>query len=391
MKESVKAGVERILYVSYGHESLKVASSIQNHRLITALSSYYDIDILLRTKQKNNSIFSVESKDFSLLDRILYKLFPFLESVFSFDRLIWSYKAYQSIKDHLSHYSLVIIPYEPYTTRTLQKLIKKHSDTKVLTVLYDPYLDNIFFSQSGIGVFLRQSIERQIVEMSDSVVVNHNRMYVTFLERYPNASISMIPFCGKRVVLNNDNNREERTKFLIVHIGNIFGQRRIDYLNQTITELKYKKEKLSDSLEVHLYGSYCEGYEKVIEDHNDDVIIHKGYLAQENTDKVLAEADALLLIDPMDEKNYSYPSKLCEYFQYRKVIVAFSGKGTPSYNALKETNNIVHSKNEISEMVNDIQQLIDNGANIRTPQIYSTQFYPENIAKKYVELISSII
>lgn len=378
----------KALFVSYGHENLKVASSVQSHRLTSALRRFYDIDILYRSSSKNDNGVKVASPDLFLIDRILLKIFPFLGSVFSVDRMIWSLKAFMAVKKDLKKYSFIIIPYEPYTTRLFQMLCRKNCDTKIVTVLYDPYYDNIFFSQSKIGKKLRKGIENKIVSNSDCVVVNNNRMYETFCKRYIGKSIYMIPLCGKEDITLTANSTND--KLNIVFAGNIFGERKIDSLNYTISLLKKQIENLSQKMEISIYGNVFVGFDKIKEDGNDDVIIYRGFIPASEVDFVLSRADALLLLDPLNKDNYSYPSKLCEYFQYKKVIIAFSGEGTPSFCALKETNNIVHKEGEEQKMADEIRQLIISGCHNRTPDNYLLQFYPDNIAKRYKEIIDGI-
>ena len=379
---------QRLLFVSYGHEILNLASTIQNHRLIEALNKKYDLTILARTHSREIQPFRVRTPDLSFIDRLIIKLVPSLLSVFSVDRLVWARKCFSVIKQSLSDFDVVIIPYEPYTVRSLQMRIKKTCNVKIVTVLYDPYFDNIFFPQTRLGKFLRAKIEKSIVEMSDCVIVNSPRMYNTFLNRYKNAYVEWQPFCGKDSV--SDTLSVNNEKFTIVHAGNIGMKRNLDNLNNTITILKQRLPNLAGKLNVLLYGTYCEGYDKIIKDNNNDVVIFKGRVSSNEIDKILSQADALLLIDPMDENNYSYPSKLCEYFQYRKLIIGFAGKGTPSYIALKETNNIVHSYGEDSLMAEDIIKIIENDANATTPIEYCEQFIPDNVVKIMTTTISKL-
>ena len=378
--------MSRILFISYGHEKMNLASTIQNHRLSKALAEWNEVTILSRSFKKEHKPFSIWSPDVFIFDRILYKALPFLSSVFSFDRLLWSKKAFRLIENQLPSFDCVIIPYEPYTVRSLQKKIRRCcSSLKIVSLLYDPYYDNIFFSSSRVGKKFRWNIERGIVYNSDYVVVNSPRMYKVFLQRYPMSNVKWLPFCGKEKVDNSLKQRNE--PFIMVHAGNLFGKRTIDCLNHTVTFMKRDCQLLAEKLRIYLYGSICQGYEKVVDDGNDDVIIKKSAVSQTEIESVLADADALLIIDPMDESNFSYPSKLCEYFQYKKIIIGFSGKGTPSYEALKETNNIVHSTGEEEMMAKDLLSILEKGAVNEMPDGYDKQFYPVNVAKKLINII----
>lgn len=92
--------MDKVLFVSYNHSKLNVADSVQNHRLITALKEYYDIELIKRACSRGND--GIWTPNLYWIDRVLYKIFPFLISIFSIDAYIWSKKAFNSIKDRLA-------------------------------------------------------------------------------------------------------------------------------------------------------------------------------------------------------------------------------------------------------------------------------------------------
>ena len=147
--------------------------------------------------------------------------------------------------------------------------------------------------------------------------------------------------------------------------------------------------RVTDHLHIAFYGTYCVGYEKVIEAGNDDVITHSSPLYGSDLQKVINNADGLLLIDPMDERNTCIPSKLCEYYQFKKPIFGFSAKGTPSYESLKESGNIVCDESEIDIMVESLMAFSSCSLNFVSPKkkFYDEQFYPAEVAKKLYNII----
>lgn len=378
--------MEKLLFVSYDHNNLNLASTIQNRRLIEALKKYYDVSIVCRSTSDDINLHAICTPNLYLFDRITYRIFPFLKSVFSIDRLYWSIHALKRIKPRLNEYDYVIFPFEPYTTRFLFYKLKKYSTVKIISLIYDPYYDNIFFSSSLIGKCLRRNIEKRIVRVSDLTIVNNSKLKNVFCNRYPDAHVELVPLCGKTEV--NSASSSSHSKLNIVFAGNIFGKRKIDLLNESVSLAKNNIKELSKKIEFLIYGKVFVGQDVVISSGNDDVIVYKGCVEPDKVDVILSDADILLIIDPIDIGNHSYPSKLCEYFQYNKPIIGITGKDTPSYNALTETSNRVFTEHDAQKFADYIFRLVTCGVEPCNHAEYSKQFVPANVAKNISNIIS---
>lgn len=385
--------MDRLLFVSYNHGYKNVADSVQNHRLIPALSKYYEVDVLQR--QVGDSKEGVWSPNVYIVDRLVYKLFPFLFSIFSFDRLLWCLLAYRKIRNTISNYQVLIMVYEPYTTRFLHYWIKKNiHNLLVISSLYDPYVDNVFFGESKVGLYLRTCIEKKITVFSDALIVYNEKHYALVKGRYPDFNkVFLSVFCGRESLPDSYNNKKSNISiFTLIHIGNIYGVRKIDCLDVVVSSLKKKIPNLSSFLRIVVLGTYCVGYEKVVRSGNNDVIIQSSPVYGDELVEAIEDSSGLLLIDPMDERNTCFPSKLCEYYQYDKPIFGLSSKGTPSYNSLKESGHVVCDEEDIDYMVNTLEKvLLGRGAyNFEFDHSFGDQFYPERVAKGITRIIQSL-
>lgn len=383
--------MKKILFVSFNHARQNVADSVQNHRLIGALKEYYDIDVLQRAPKRGEE--GVWSPNIYIIDRIIYKFFPFLISVFSLDALLWCSRAYSETRNKLEKYDAVIMIYGPYPTRFYQYKIKKYFNKRVISVLYDPFYDNIFMSPSLVGKKLRAKIEEKIVKESQAIIVNNKKIFNLFKERYPNSNTVLINLCGgepiKKEALDKSMGANTKVKTL-VHSGNIYGERRIDELNEAITRLKKKRPQLNKELNVVILGIYCVDYEKVVDSGNHDVIVcHKPLYGNELV-SFMSNSDGFILIDPMNAGNTCFPSKLCEYYQYEKPIFGFAAKGTPSYTSLKEAEHVVCDVDEMEKMVNSLIMFIDDNSSLQFDKSYGNQFNPDAIATEYSKVINII-
>ena len=385
--------MKKLLFVSYNHAKPSVADSVQNHRLIKALKDYYDIDILQRAQKRGDE--GVWSPDIYLIDRFLYKLFPFLISVFSLDAYLWCQRAFRQMKEKIGCYDAVIMIYGPYPTRYFQYNSWNKCHNKIVSILYDPFYDNIFMSQSSIGKNLRSKIEMEVVEKSSAVIVNNKKLLTLFQDRYPHSYIKLINLCGsfdipgrlkQNQTINNDGIKT------LVHSGNIYGERRIDELNEAVSRLKHQRPNLKCELEIVVLGTYCLNYEKIVTSGNQDVIKHHSPLYGDALISFMMNADGFILIDPMDSRNTCFPSKLCEYYQYKKPIFGFAAKNTPSYDSLKESGHVVCDFDTIDEMVCALNNFVSDTDKISSKfdSKYGNQFAPNVIAEEVHQIISNI-
>lgn len=388
--------MKKILFVSYNHSDPKVADSVQNHRLIPALSKYYDVDIVQRCKKRNGV--GIWSPNLYIIDRIIYKIFPFLISVFSLDRWFWCKIAFRHMKNALSKYGAVIIVYEPYTIRFLHYSLKQtNNNIKLISILYDPYVDNLFFSQSRQGLRLRGSIEKKIVTTSDLVVVNSKMLLETIQTRYDNCRISYVPFCASTLSYEKDCSRNKFAddKLHIVHAGNIHGKRHLKELNEIVSQVKalYKGGPLADKLQINMFGFCPEDEKRLIKQcGNNDVVVFNGFVNPNDLYSYEVNSDALLLINPTEGDNYSYPSKLCEYFQLNKIILSIGSANSACNSDLQMAGHIVSKGDDFKEITYAILSMISEKEAIETriDNCFYVKFLPDNVAQNYFILIESL-
>lgn len=385
--------MKRILFLSYNHQG-KVADAIQNSRLIEGLERYYDIDIVRRGEATNTNgrIKSISSINLSIIDRILYKIFPYLFPVFSLDRYIWMLKMYHNLKNQIKDYDYIILTFEPFSiSKIIQKIKKRFSCSKIFVILYDPLSDNLFFSNTKIARRLQRNLEKEIIYNADKIFVNNRKILDALNQRYSTEQnkLKLIPLCGasqnmileasKKVV----NCHLFSNEYLIVHSGNIHGKRSLMLLNQSVSYLKNLIPQLSQKLRIIILGT-CSKKEllSIKTSNNEDVIIFIKFITQEDTFSYIHRCNSLLLIDPLEPGNYSFPSKICEYVQFEKPIIGIASQDAPSAEFLKSIGYPIFNKGQSKELAYYIfDQFTHKDINRIDNQIDC--FEIENIAYKY--------
>lgn len=385
-----------ILFVSYNHENTNLADSIQNHRLLNYLDVEQGIKVLYRSKtvkKRAKDGFGVWSPNLFLLDRCFLKVFSFLRPILSFDSFLWCFIAFIVIVIQRRKYDAVAVTYEPYSIYPLSYLLRTFCGVKVISICYDPLADNLFFHQSKIGRKIRLNLEKRIVKTSCVVIVNNELVKDVLDNRYNSGKIELIYLCGSDLLLLDNQPCKEvsnQQKYRIVHCGNIHGMRNLKCLDEMISFMKERIIHLENKLEIIFYGM-CSPNEKyrIQQSGNDDVVRFEDPIPPSDLPIVFDGANALFLIDPLENGNFSFPSKLCEYIQSGKDILAFSNKQSPSGLLLRKLGYLVCDDSSVLKMVDYLEKKITlkqkEKCKIRCEE--AKQFHPQIIAMHFEELI----
>ncbi|WP_370778082.1 hypothetical protein [Holdemania massiliensis] len=142
-----------------------------------------------------------------------------------------------------------------------------------------------------------------------------------------------------------------------VHLGRLYGLRKIDNFLLALKELIETDPLLSKKIVFHQYSEIQPYDLKKIKDYNlSDVFIVHSKVSYSESIRIMKEADILVLFDTLLENGEIQPylpSKIIEYQLLQKPILGICGENSPSYRILsKECENYVGcEKNKIKENI----------------------------------------
>ena len=125
-----------------------------------------------------------------------------------------------------------------------------------------------------------------------------------------------------------------------VHLGRLYGLRRIDSFLEALKELNEEIDDLDQKIVFHQYSEIQKEDVDRIREYGLDKLfmIHDKVSYKESID-LMKEADILVLFDTLmpKEKIQPYlPSKIVEYLMLKKAILGICDPNSPSYRILKE-------------------------------------------------------
>ena len=154
--------------------------------------------------------------------------------------------------------------------------------------------------------------------------------------------------------LINDKKSISNKPLQAVHLGRLYGLRKINTFLEALKELKEEDKDLSKKIVFHQYSEIQAPDVKKIKEYNlEDVFILHKTVSYDKSVEVMKESDILVLFDTLmsDKPVQPYlPSKIVEYLLLRKPILGICDKNSPSYRILRE-----HGFNEVGSDVESIK------------------------------------
>jgi len=125
-----------------------------------------------------------------------------------------------------------------------------------------------------------------------------------------------------------------------VHLGRLYGLRRIDTFLEALRQLKEVDSNIEDKIVFHQYSEIQAPEIKKIKEYGLEklFVLHDKVSYDEST-KIMKDADVLVLFDTLmsGSKNQPYlPSKIVEYLLLKKPILGICDNNSPSYRILNE-------------------------------------------------------
>lgn len=125
-----------------------------------------------------------------------------------------------------------------------------------------------------------------------------------------------------------------------VHLGRLYGLRKIDAFLEALKELNEEIKDLDRKIVFHQYSEIQkEDVQKIREYGLDRLFIVHGKVSYKESIDLMKEADILVLFDtlmPKENVQPYLPSKIVEYLMLKKAILGICDPNSPSYRILKE-------------------------------------------------------
>lgn len=236
---------------------------------------------------------------------------------------------------------------------------KKDPDLKYRSVLY-----RIAF-HVGSFIYMNNKYEKAAIEKADELVficeeqrdftANQYENKKEIIEKSKIEQLTYIPEWNMYKQLINTRNKLNRPK-QAVHLGRIYGLRKIDTFLKALYELKKEDPNLSEKIVFNQYSEIQPYSIKYIKEKKlDDVFVLHDKVSYNKSLEIMKTSDVLVLFDTIIEEGIQpyLPSKITEYKLLNKPILAICKNNSPSYRIL-DGKRCGYSVNEIKKNIYDL-------------------------------------
>lgn len=224
----------------------------------------------------------------------------------------------------------------------------------------------------GAYCFYNDNYEKVAIENADKLIFICEEQRDFTLGQYPNSEelkkksiimpLTYIPgwkMYDKIIDTKKPNNKIKQA----VHLGRLYGLRRIDTFIEALRQLNCEDDKLEKKIVFHQYSEIqAEDIKKIKEYGLENLFVVHEKVSYQESIEIMKNGDILVLFDTlMNNKPIQpyLPSKITEYLMFKKPILGICGKNSPSYRILKEYGFDTVGC-EVEQIKENIRKLINN-------------------------------
>ena len=265
----------------------------------------------------------------------------------------------------------------------------------------DPWTENIYIKYpTNLQKKIEEYIEQAVLKAADKIVVTTEYTKRNFLKKYqdlPPNKISVIPnsYEPPQEIIPPVK-KEPPEKFIISHIGNIYGKRSPEPIFRALS-LMGAPADLNKTLEIRFIGYMDQKYKDMVNQYClEEVVKIIDVVPKVEAEKLLAASNGLLLIDALSDSVSEFlPSKLIEYIFSGKPILAIAQEGA-SADVIRATNTGTVINYKDIARIKEILKIYSDPA-LRKQQVFSPnyqeieKYHAENCTKQLIHVFEEMI
>ena len=264
---------------------------------------------------------------------------------------------------------------------------------------YDPWSDNPYRKFKTAKYRQKDAdMERFVAEHADAIIHTNNVIKDVWSERYGTEvekKMTVMPMSYELSLYERAKNlktKEPDEKKIISYIGKLFFDRNLKDVVEALKVLREKGVAFEKKLQFRIIGEiHQDDINRINEAGLDDVFEIVGYLPQSELEKYYLESDAFLVLDSPQAQNVFFPSKLLDYFIYKRLIIGITPIKGVTHDLLVDSNNVVFENGDVGGLAEFLGKFVsDNVSFSKFGGNYYEKFSPEALRATYDVVLTQI-
>ncbi len=284
----------------------------------------------------------------------------------------------------------------PYGDHLVAMEIKKKTGLPWIAQFFDPWIEHTASFMTNYFRKRFEHMEYEIAKNADFILHTNDKIVEVWISRYGSLvsnKIKALPLTFNTTNLPLITPHGNNEKMIISHIGHIYESRTLKDVVDAVKTLAIDNPNLLSKLEFVIVGRINNGDEKYIKDNKlDKVFRFVGVLPPDQLEEYYQKSDAFIALDLNTTNCLSYPSKLMQYYYYRKPII-----GITVPNSVMEAD-LIKSKHKVfyygdSAGIKDflLQMIMNKGSDLEYDVDYWKNFEIGKGIDEYKKVVNHII
>jgi len=261
---------------------------------------------------------------------------------------------------------------------------------------YDPWVDNCFrHFDTNFFKNLDLAHERSVAENADAIIHTNSTIIDVWAKRYGEdirKKCFVLPMTYEKEKYEKASliqPKENTSKIIISHIGGLWGSRTINDIVYALNIVKKDYANLEDLMEVRLIGDVRTNDAELVKKYRlDGVFNFVGLLPKEKLTQYYLASDAFVVVDAPQKNNVFFPSKLLDYFYYKRFIIGITPHHGATAELLNDSQNIAFRNGDVEGLASFYRNMITDNTILLGNDI---EYYKKFSSQRQAEIYSRVL
>lgn len=287
----------------------------------------------------------------------------------------------------------------PCSSHLIAKRLVEITGKPWIAQFYDPWSDNPY-RKFKTKYYRQKDLEQEgdVARCATAIIHTNEIIKKIWADRYGtqvDAKSYVLPMSYEKELYSKSEHIKDwkkKTPIVISYIGKLFFDRNLSSVISALKLLKERNILLTHRILFRVIGEVPSVNTKMIRDAGlGDVFEIIGYQPQSELEKYYIESDVFLVIDSPQAQNVFFPSKLLDYFIYKRLIIGITPNVGVTHDLLTEACHQVFDNNDILGIASFIEQILSNpDFLIGFDKEFYKKFSPEKLTKSYMDIVEKV-
>ena len=287
----------------------------------------------------------------------------------------------------------------PCTSHLIASDLAKQFNKPWIAQFYDPWSDNPY-RKFKTEKYRKKDLEIEgfVARNADAIIHTNDYIRQVWDKRYGDEvgkKMFVLPMSYEDVLYEKAEKittKEPGDRIVISYIGKLFFDRNLKDTVDALTLLKKKGVDVASQFIFRIIGEISQTDINRISDAGlKDAFEIVGYLPQTELEKYYLESDAFLVLDSPQAENVFFPSKLLDYFIYKRLIIGITPKKGVTHDLLTDSKNVVFENGDVDGLADYLQRLtVDKSLLKGFDEEFYLRFSPEELRESYEQVIKTL-